>query len=834
MALELPVEFKVRSGQLEGELNKAGAEASAAIKAQAAEQERALKYLDTLRQRYFGEEQRRRERELAEATRAAAAEAAEKARQVAYVAQLQQRAFADAQRARQQEEASAARFASALASVQAATAGLSTEQQRLNALQEQAATLYQRGALSAEQYAAAVNDIGARNRQLSATAATAASSTGAVGAAMGNLRSQLIDVGVGLQGGQNPLTIISQQGPQIVEAFLSAEGAASAFIATLTSLSVVLVPLGLAIAAVAYEHHQAAEAAERQRKLEEALKTTVERSTKAQQSFAEQIKDYGERQRVAAGLIDATTAAHDRERLALQIKAKEQQGAAVAEVAAARAAMANVGTMDTSTKAYRDAARALLEAENRQRDIIQTSREAATEFEITAAAELAAANAKKGRAADAKSASAAARLAIKEERLDLKLLLQDIRATEAAEKERLRTLEKAREGLDKLHASTVMTIVDETERIRLAAQAQRERAAGYAYEAQAASRSSDERKLIARELAETLQQINVQEIVDVREAEAKKVAEAQKAADAIAKAHQEAQQQIASTISTASSGLSGIASLVGGPVAGAVTDLVLNLSDTIASVQEELMSLPDILTSIPDLLVGLVQTIVEDAIPAILRAVPELIAGLLEAVPVLIQSIVEAVPEIIEALVAAAPNVIYAIILALPGIIQALIGLLPTLIVGLVRALIQALGEAVSWLRSDALPALLEGFGESLKLRLASVIQYIWGRIKQLFQLGDLFGEAKETGRRARKMNDSPGVVRWGDRGPGDFRRDDWVAAAPTREALQRQVGAPAPSPMTIDLADGHLAFDGALRRATKQPRTRRELKGFTVARGLA
>lgn len=835
MGLELPVDFKVRAGQLESELDKAGGEAAAALKAQQAEQEKALKYIDGLRQRYFAEEQRRREQELAEVTRTADAAAKEQARQVVYLQQLQQRAAAEAQRARDAEVAAVERFTRALEGVKAANAGLSTEQQRLNGLAEQAATLYQKGAISAEQYAQAVNDIGARNRQLASTATAATAATGGVGAAMGNVRSQIIDIGVQLQGGQNPLTIISQQGPQIVEAFLSAEGAASAFIATLTSLSVVLIPLGLAIAAVAYEHHQAAAAAEKQAKLEEALKATVERSTKAQQSFAEQIKDYTERQYVAAGVIDATTAAHNRERQALQAKAKEQQGAAVAEVAAAEAALKNVGTMDTSTKAYRDAARAVLEAKTRQEDIIRSSREAAAEFEITAAAEEAAARATKDRAADSKAASKAATAAAKAERMELQLLLREIAATEAAEKARIAAFDHAKKGLDKLHASTQAAVVTEIERIQLAAQAAREQATGFAYEAQAASRSSDERKAIARELAETLQLINKQEVQDVAEAEAKKVEEARKAAEAMASAQLQAQQDIADTIAAASGGLASIAGLVGGPVAGAVTDLVLNLGDAVAQVQEELMSLPKIITSIPDLLVGLVKTIVEDAVPAILLAVPELIAGLLEAIPELVQAIVEAVPEIVLALVEAAPNVIYALIQALPGIIQALISLLPILVAGLIRALLQALSEAWAWLTSDGIPSLIEGFGRSLKLRLESIVQYIWGRIKQTFDLGALFGEAKDAGRRARKMNDSPGVVRWGDRGPGDFRRDDWVAAAPSREALQRQVGgAAAPSPMTIDLADGHLAFDGALRRATKSPRTRRELKGFTVARRLA
>lgn len=53
--------------------------------------------------------------------------------------------------------------------------------------------------------------------------------TGAMTAATGNLRSQLIDIGVGLQGGQNPFTVLSQQLPQIAEAAVGTTGALGAF-----------------------------------------------------------------------------------------------------------------------------------------------------------------------------------------------------------------------------------------------------------------------------------------------------------------------------------------------------------------------------------------------------------------------------------------------------------------------------------------------------------------------------------------------------------------------------------------------------------------------------
>lgn len=67
----------------------------------------------------------------------------------------------------------------------------------------------------------------------SAALEDAADTTNKMGAATGNLRSQLFDVAVGLQGGQNPFTIISQQGPQIAEVFLNNTELASKFAAVL-------------------------------------------------------------------------------------------------------------------------------------------------------------------------------------------------------------------------------------------------------------------------------------------------------------------------------------------------------------------------------------------------------------------------------------------------------------------------------------------------------------------------------------------------------------------------------------------------------------------------
>lgn len=94
--------------------------------------------------------------------------------------------------------------------------------------------------------------------QAGKTAQSFKSSAGAIQAAGSNLRSQFLDVAVSLQGGLNPLTVFSQQGPQIAEALgnVGDKGAAitAAFAPMGAALKAVLAlwaPLGLAVAAVA-------------------------------------------------------------------------------------------------------------------------------------------------------------------------------------------------------------------------------------------------------------------------------------------------------------------------------------------------------------------------------------------------------------------------------------------------------------------------------------------------------------------------------------------------------------------------------------------------------
>ncbi len=68
-------------------------------------------------------------------------------------------------------------------------------------------------------------------------------------AAASNLQAQLFDIGTGLQGGQNPLTILAQQGPQIAQVFTGGAKATAVLKAAMTGLVAVVGPVATVIGA---------------------------------------------------------------------------------------------------------------------------------------------------------------------------------------------------------------------------------------------------------------------------------------------------------------------------------------------------------------------------------------------------------------------------------------------------------------------------------------------------------------------------------------------------------------------------------------------------------
>lgn len=321
-------------------------------------------------------------------------------------------------------------------------------------------------------------------------------------------------------------------------------------------------------------------------------------------------------------------------------------------------------------------------------------------------------------------------------------------------------------------------------------------------------------------------------------AEEKIRAEQQKTADEAAKLAQDAaknaQDATVGTISGLQGGLEGIATLIGGPVAGAIAGLILNLEGTVANIIDQLKSLPGIIKAIPSLLTSLVETLLVEVVPALLLAIPDLVEGLLKAIPTIITSIVKSIPLIITALLFAIPDIIQALILSLPDIILSLLTLMPMLIAGLQAGFIDALQAAWDWLLNDG----LKNLGKAL-------VQVFKDAIQSLRDLiGDLFGGS------SKQNNDAPGMQRMGPQGGRvSLGAGDYYLAGRDPQALLAQAlnglaggggGAPAPAYAgggQVNLAHQHRAFDGFfVRHAQLGGQTSQFFKSFsgsTDARGL-
>lgn len=800
MAITLPIDVVVNEGSADAAIRKATADAGKALEAAAKEEAKRLAYIDGLKQRYFTDEQRRRDAEVRAEERAQAQMLAAEQRRATQAEALNSRMAAS-------EAAAAARLDAAIQTVKGAVSGLSAEEIKLQAIQKQAAELFKRGAISAEKYAVALGQVGARQNQLRdatlgqvGAAGKAETSTKAVGAAMGNLRSQLIDVGVGLQGGQNPLTILNQQGPQIAEALLSAKGAAAAAAGAIGSLLQVLAPLALALSPLivgwldyAQAQKLAMDAATTFREAQDSTLGLLEKSTEdvhkltqIQRGYSDVEKQADEITRGYARAREEANAKHQEAItvLAAQLGLTDDLAAVNAElIAQGKDEVKSVSKTSSAWGALKDKLDEHVAAMN---DVDRAAGDGAaaallvleynsqmTESESTLAQQI------RDRAKAAKEAAKEAKADLKDE-------------------------EKFLDGVDALINSDFGLDLAATTAV-----------------------------LASQEVDNAVTDIKagVDSIGHSADAAAAKMAGMTLDPDVVL-----------GGIRALEGGLQGIAALVGGPVAGAVVGLVLDLESTISSLQEELLSLPETLKNAPKLLTGLVVSIVDEVVPA-----------LVEAAPAIAESFALAVtsPEFLEALAKAA-------IFFTRPLVQAAFWIKVgwNIVTGFWDAFLQGwdafasgemLGGFVDAFRAgwDTLFSghfvsdLVSGFIEAAR----AFVDEVKNSLKGVFgkdeggtsAVGDVLREVLSLGQKETRFGDTPGLIKWGDRG-GPFAPDDWVGAARSREQLERMAGGgqQASGPMMVDLADGHLAFDGQLRRATKQPRTRRELFGFTPARKLA
>ena len=276
-------------------------------------------------------------------------------------------------------------------------------------------------------------------------------------------------------------------------------------------------------------------------------------------------------------------------------------------------------------------------------------------------------------------------------------------------------------------------------------------------------------------------------------------------AESVSRLGESLSDKVTNVSGAVSGGLESIATLIGGPVAGAITGLILNLEDSVANIISQLQSLPGIVRAIPSLLTSLVQTLLVEVVPALLLAIPDLVEGLVKAIPTIIRSVIQAIPLIITALIFAIPDIIQAVIFSLPDIVLSLLTLLPLLIAGLMTGFRDAFSFAWDWLLNDGM--------KELGKALVQVFKDAWQALQDT--LASVFGGD------SKKNNDSPSMQRAGPRGTNvGLGAGDYYVAGRNPQALLEQAlngvfgNTPAPVAASggggaINLAWQHRAFDG-------------------------
>lgn len=262
-------------------------------------------------------------------------------------------------------------------------------------------------------------------------------------------------------------------------------------------------------------------------------------------------------------------------------------------------------------------------------------------------------------------------------------------------------------------------------------------------------------------------------------------------------------------VGAAGGGLEAIASLIGGPVAGAITGLILNLKDTVAGLTEQLLSLPQLLKDAPALLTGFIVTLVEAVIPALMNAAPDIAYALAMAVTD---------PEFLKAIVKL-NLMIFNPVTGLKVGVEIARGLWEAFLDGWAyfasgkmltdfkAALVQGMQDAVQYLR-DAWAKLVQALKDVFTLGGDGGSGKVGDALKEVFTLG----QAKT------QYGDAPGMVRAGPQGqtvqtsPGDYTVVGRSPADLLRRAMTgagvAQPSAPSLTPV-LAMQDMHRGFDG-------------------------
>jgi hypothetical protein len=224
-------------------------------------------------------------------------------------------------------------------------------------------------------------------------------------------------------------------------------------------------------------------------------------------------------------------------------------------------------------------------------------------------------------------------------------------------------------------------------------------------------------------------------------------------------------------------------------------------------------AVPEVLGFVVAALPGLADTVADlltsGLFDQVIAALPSVIQALLDLAPDLITAALAAVGDVVSALIAEIPGITLAIIEALPAILQAVSeGLIDlgdevaeALIMELVLKSPELIAALVEALVIDLPAALAEGFIENIRGFFA-----------------DLLTELKPGSQTTASFGDTPGAVVAPMAGlTARFAPGDTVIAAQDpqealRQAQQAAGVSSSPQTVTLDLRDGHIAFDRMFR----------------------
>ena len=236
----------------------------------------------------------------------------------------------------------------------------------------------------------------------------------------------------------------------------------------------------------------------------------------------------------------------------------------------------------------------------------------------------------------------------------------------------------------------------------------------------------------------------------------------------------------------------------------AIRPVVASVADAVPVVIDQIVAaLPGLVSTVADL-------ITSGLFDQIISKLPSVVSAILDELPTVITALLAAVGDVVAAFISQIPAIVLTVIDALPLVLKAVTDALPDLAVQIVQAIIYELIPRLPEISIAMTKALLMDLPEALAESFTESVQ-------KFFE--DLMAELGPGDPKTETFGDTPGPVRAPLSGlRARFAPGDTVIAAQDPQELLRQArqaagdtgsGARA---VTLDLRDGHLAFDRMFR----------------------